>query len=269
MQQLQRGRSLAGLICAGLLTCTFAFPPSALAYKREARSLIPASAASEPEVATPKPTESEKKDAAQNVEAEAQPQEESKTELRDTVLDRRFRYSKRHQHEFSPFFGDYLGDEWLNNWDTGGRYFFHLNNAIAFGAEYMYSPIRVDSTSVFGESLTTKNTHTLDAQVIFSNEAAFRVGKSILECDLMLTVGGGSMMINDMWRWLAVVGGGIKLYTSIPWFAVRFDVNSYIHPTPKPGGDPINADMVINLGASFLFPQRTPEVPQKKVVTPE
>jgi hypothetical protein len=189
--------------------------------------------------------------------------------LNQTILDRRYRFAKKFQSEFGIFGGDYLGDEWYNTWDVGARYYFHLNNDFAVGAEYFYSPIRADGTGNFGKSLTTKTTHTVTGAFIYSNDAGFRAGNSIVECDLMLTVGGGMMEINGQWKPTALIGGGIKIYTPLPWFAVRFDVNSYLHPTPKPGGNAFNADMAINLGFSFLAPiKKTEEHPTKYLVTP-
>jgi hypothetical protein len=77
-----------------------------------------------------------------------------------------------------------------------------------------------------------------------------------MNCDLFATIGGGSIQINDIWKYLIVVGGGIRVYTPIPWLAIRFDINSYMHPTPGPGGSGFNADMVMNLGMSFMIPPR-------------
>ncbi|MFA5812884.1 MAG: hypothetical protein WC956_11245, partial [bacterium] len=100
----------------------------------------------------------------------------------------------------------------------------------------------------------TNTTHTINAQVMISNDAAFRSGNSIIECDLFLTLGGGTMQINRSWKYLIEIGGGMKVYMPIPWLAVRFDVASYLHPTPKPTGNSFNADLAINAGVSFLLP---------------
>lgn len=186
--------------------------------------------------------------------------EEEPPSLHKTLLDRRYRFHKQWQSELGLLGGDYIGDAWLNTWDVGARYYLHLNNTFAIGAAYLYSPIRADSTSTFGQSLRTKHTHLIDGELRISNEAAFRAGDSIIECDLYLTLGGGAIYINRVWKPLALIGGGIKVYTPAPWFAVTFDVNSYLHPTPKPGGSSFNADMVINAGVAFLFPVRRVEV---------
>jgi outer membrane beta-barrel protein len=178
------------------------------------------------------------------------------------------RISKRHQSEINIFGGDLLGDEWHNSWDVGAQYFFHINNTFAVGAGYMYSPIYTDNSSTFGLSLKTKNTHTIDGQVMISNDAAFRAGKSVIRCDFYLTLGGGTVWINEHYEPMGMIGGGLKVYTGWPWFAIRVDVNNYIHPTPNPTGDTINADIAFNAGVSFLFPARRAEE-KKEEASPE
>jgi hypothetical protein len=53
-----------------------------------------------------------------------------------------------------------------------------------------------------------------------------------------------------------MIGGGLKIYLGAEWFALRFDVNSYIHPIPKGTGDSINSDMAIWLGTAIHFPNK-------------
>jgi outer membrane beta-barrel protein len=161
---------------------------------------------------------------------------------------------KRHLSEFTVGGGDFLGDEWQNSWDVGAMYSFYFNNTFGVGAAYTYTPIRADGRGSFGRSLKTHNAHITYGDLVLNNDTAFRAGSTIISCDLYLTVGAGMMEINRKWQPLGVVGGGLRVYTPIDWLAVRFDVNSYIHPTPNPTGDTINADMAMNLGFSFLFP---------------
>lgn len=179
----------------------------------------------------------------------------------ERIFDRGQLYSKKWVHELGVYGGDYLGDEWLNTWDAGARYYLHINRTFAVGANYTYSRIRAGSESAFGRSLTTKNQHIADAELLISNDCAFRAGKTIIDCDLFMTIGVGATRINEQWKWLALIGGGIRIYFPPPWVALRFDVNSPIHPTPKPGGDSINADVMFNLGVSFFFPTRRIEPP--------
>jgi hypothetical protein len=219
---------------------------------------------------TKRPPQAPKAEAAEEPAPEAAPEEKAKKAVSPEreqaireVFDREFRFSKKFQSELGFFGGSYLGDEWYNTWNIGGRYYLHLNNSIAFGTEYLYSPIRADASGDFGKSLTTNNMHTLTGAMMYSNGTAFRAGDSVVECDLILTVGGGAMQINRQWEPVALIGGGLKVYLPIPWFAIRFDVNTYLHPTPKPGGNSFNSDMLVNLGFSFLFP--TKEIAPKTV----
>lgn len=181
-------------------------------------------------------------------------QEVEKPKTLHEALDRRYRFSKKLQSEISVFGGDYLGDEWYNTWDVGARYYLHINNSFAIGSSYRYSPVRTDSTGVFGQSLKTKNTHTIDGEIMYSNECAFRGGDTVVECDFFLTAGAGAIEINKIWGAAGVFGGGLKIYTPAPFFAVRFDVDAILHNTPKPGGDSFNSDMAMELGVSFLIP---------------
>jgi len=204
---------------------------------------------------TPAETQSSQEHAATTPPQDAT---ETADDLPD-VLDHRERPSRKYIGELDVFFGDYLGDETKNTWGTGGRALFHVNHLISMGAEYVYAPMSVDAASVFGTPNYNKNQHLISAQVIFNNEAAIAFGKKAVPLDLYLTVGGGTMNINNQWEWLAVVGGGLKIYVGPEWFALKFDVNSYIHPVPKPTGDSINGDMAIWLGTAFHFPNKKAE----------
>ena len=178
------------------------------------------------------------------------------------ALDRRYRFSKHLQSEINIFGGDYLSDETHNSWDAGAKYFLHLNNTFAIGASYIYTPIYTDYDSTFGKTLKSRKQHIIDAEMMIANDAAIRSGSSIIECDLFLTLGVGTMWINEHYEPMGMIGGGIKFYTPLPWIAVRFDVNTYIHPTPNPLGDTFNADMQVSGGVSFLFPTKHIETPE-------
>ncbi len=172
------------------------------------------------------------------------------------ALDRRYRFQKQHQSELGLRGGAYLGNQTRTSWFAGGYYYFHINNTFALGATYSYSPIEVDSNSTFGKSLKTKETHLMDAEVMISNDAAFRAGKSIVECDLYFVLGVGSIWINRHYEPMGTVGGGMKVYTKWPWLVPRIDVNSYIHPTPNDSGTTYDADIATILGLSFVFPTK-------------
>jgi len=170
------------------------------------------------------------------------------------VLDRRDRFSKHLQSEVNINGGDFLGDETHNSWNVGAKYYLHINDTFAIGASYAYTPIITDWSSTFGKSLKTKQQHIIDGEVMIANDTVFRAGKNIIECDMYLTVGAGTILINRHYEPMGVIGGGIKIYTGWPWLAIRIDVNTYLHPTPNPTGDTFNGDISMNGGVSFLFP---------------
>ncbi len=180
-------------------------------------------------------------------------QAEEKDMLRKGV-DRRYRLSKKLQSEININGGDFLGDETHNSWSVGAKYFLHINNTIAVGASYMYTPIYTDFDSTFGKTVKSRQQHFIDGEVMFSNDAALRAGNSVIEFDLFGTLGMGTEWINRHWEPVGVIGGGIIVYTPWPWFAARVDVTNYIHPTPNPSGDTINADINFAAGVSFFFP---------------
>lgn len=171
-------------------------------------------------------------------------------------LDIRVQPFKKYLSEFTMFGGNYLGDKWGNTWDVGGIYTFYFNDTFGFSGNYLFSQISADSSSTFGQNLRTKDQHATYGAFILNNDTAFRAGDSIVQCDLFMTIGGGATRINYIWKPLLVIGGGLRVYTPIPWFAVRFDVNSLMHPTPHPGGSSFNSDLTMNIGFSFLIPPR-------------
>lgn len=168
------------------------------------------------------------------------------------------RFPKRHQHEFNVNGGAFLGDQSQSSWVVGGNYHFLINETWGVGAAYAYSPIRVDSNSSFGQSLRSKEQHFMDAELLISNDAAFRAGKHIIECDFYLTLGAGAVWINKEFEPMGVIGGGLRVYMPWTWLAVRVDVNNYLHYTPIATGDAFSADISMVAGVSFLFPKRQP-----------
>ena len=138
-------------------------------------------------------------------------------------------------------------------------YTFYFNDTFGVAANYTYSKIYGDNSDIFESNLVNDDVHSAFGAIIFNNDTAFRAGKSIIQCDLFATLGGGGIQINNIWKYLLVIGGGIRVYTPIPWFAVRFDINSYMHPTPGPGGSAFNADILMNMGFSVMLPPRKME----------
>lgn len=161
---------------------------------------------------------------------------------------------KHFLNEFVVTGGNSLGDEWRNTWDIGGTYSLYFNKTFGIAAGYLYSPLVYDANSSFGQSITTDATHSAHGELIINNECAFKAGNSLIECDLFMTFGGGAIQINDMWKFLILIGGGIRIYTPLEWFALRFDVTSFMHPTPNPAGNTFNSDIALNMGLSFFIP---------------
>jgi hypothetical protein len=174
-------------------------------------------------------------------------------------LDYKNRFSKKFIGEFDFMGGNYLGDYSQNTWAAGGRGYFHINHIVGIGVEYLYSHLRTDAASSAGQVMRTKNQHILDLHAILNNEIMFAAGKSAIPMDLFLTVGGGSVNINRQWKWLAMVGGGVKVFLKPRWMALRVDVASYIHPVQTTSGDQIAGDVSFLFGMAFHFPYRPPE----------
>lgn len=186
----------------------------------------------------------------------ASPSSRPRVDLRaiPPILDPEYRHRKRHQLELVTFGGTYLGASIKKSWLVGGRLFFHLNNMFALGASYGFQWTSVRSLSAGGPPLTNRYTHFLDAEVAISNDVAMRIGETLLEMDLYMTVGGGVVRLDGEWGPLGVLGGGVKLYTGLPWLAVRIDVNTLIHSVDHPSGAEVDADISFSLGLCFLLP---------------
>ncbi len=178
---------------------------------------------------------------------------------RSTVVTDRHRPHKKFLSELTLFGGDYLGDEWHNTYDVGGMYTLHFNETFGASAAFTYSELDYDGTGNFGRSVVDDNMYMGHGALIVNNDCAFRAGKTTIECDLFMTIGGGAIRINRIWEWMIVVGGGMRVYTPLDWFAIRFDVNSYLHPTPNPTGNTFDSDIAMNLGLSFIIPIKKQE----------
>lgn len=170
------------------------------------------------------------------------------------ILDPEFRHRKQHQFEFSVYGGSYLGDTLGQTWIVGPKAYYHFNNTVAVGAAYGFSRLLTDDTSGFGSSLNNHNMHLVDAEASLSNDAAFRVGKKLVEMDFYLTLGAGSLIIDSKWEPVGLIGGGIKIYPGIPWLAFRIDVNNLLHYVNWPNDSQFDCDVLFLGGISFLFP---------------
>lgn len=164
------------------------------------------------------------------------------------------RHQKSGEWEINPYGGSYLGRSLGQTWTAGSRLHYHLNSTWAFGANYGYLRNSPDPSSNFGKSVTNLNSHIVNAEALISNDAALRVGDSLLEMDFYLTLGAGAMSINSTWEPAGLIGGGVKFYTGKPWLAFVIDVNNYVHYTPIPAGNKFDFDVIFTGGVSFLIP---------------
>lgn len=167
------------------------------------------------------------------------------------ILDPAFRHPKAGQIELTPFGGTYLGENLGSSWLAGGRAYVHVDRTFAVGASYALTRVLVGEGH-FGAALDDRLVHYLSGDLAISNDLAMRVGRTLLELDLYLTLGVGAARLNAEWGALGVLGGGVKFYTGLDWLAVRIDVNTYMHGTH---GE-FDADMTVAAGLSFLFPRR-------------
>jgi len=172
------------------------------------------------------------------------------------ILNPLYRHNKRHQFEFTPYGGAYLGGTVGQTWLAGSRQYFYLNNTVGLGANWSYSRLLTNRNSAFGSILRNTNMYVFNASVLVSNDASLRIGDKLFELDFYAMLGPGAMYINNRWEPMGELGGGVKIYTGIPWLAFKVDVGSYIHMTQQTGKNSFDFDIVMTGGVSFLFPTR-------------
>jgi hypothetical protein len=186
----------------------------------------------------------------------AEPQKKAGQRSIPRILDTAYRHPKRHQLELTIFGGSYLGAHLKSSWLAGVRAYFHFDHMFALGAAYGTSQLAPSARENFGGAFDERTVHFVDGELSISNAVAMRVGKTLLELDLYLTVGAGAMRLNANWEFLGVIGGGIKVYTPVSWLAVRVDLNTFLHRTRRLDVSSIDGDITLTLGLSFLLPPR-------------
>lgn len=179
------------------------------------------------------------------------------------ALDPAYRHKKKGQVEFYAFGGSYLGNTLDQTWTAGGKLFYHLNNTFAIGPSFSYARLLTDKSTRFGRAMETPNAYIADMELMVSNDAAFRSGNSLIKFDFYFTLGVGALSLNNAWEPTGMVGGGVKFYPGISWFALRIDVNNYLHVTEQPGRDNFDADVAFIGGISILLPPK-PSAYEKK-----
>lgn len=170
------------------------------------------------------------------------------------ILDPHYRHKKKNQVELNINGGAFVGNTLGQTWIAGAKLTYWINNTIGIGANYAYSRLLTNRASPFGSTLTDNNLHVMNPQVVLSQDAAIRVGKSTMELDFYMALGAGMMRLNGRWEPVGEIGGGAKFYTGLPWLAFRVDIDNFIHKTPQPGKDPLDFDVTFTGGVSFLFP---------------
>lgn len=192
------------------------------------------------------------------MEQEEKPQKQRLIDLSEygipPILDPNYRSPKKGKIELAPYISSYLGDQIGQTWLAGGRIYYNLTNYASLGANYGVGKLYAGPSSDFGRGLKSDWFHVTNAELLLSNDVALRAGKTIIELDLFMTLGVGAMWLNQYWKPLGVVGGGVKAFLGEPWFAIRVDVVNYIHEVPRPPSNPIDCDVVFMGGISLFLP---------------
>ncbi len=158
------------------------------------------------------------------------------------ILDPAWRHRQTLQVELSPYGGTWLGGTVGASWIAGLRATLHIVAPWAVQLDYGYSQ--------WTGAPTDPSLHLISASLQVTHDVAMRVGEHLLEMDLYLTAGAGTIQVDRAWKAMGRLGGGVKVYTGLPWLAVRVDVDNYLHPI----AGHINVDVSFSLGLSFLFP---------------
>jgi hypothetical protein len=169
------------------------------------------------------------------------------------ALDPAYRHRGTNQLELGLYGGTYLGAHLKKSWIAGARALFHLSDWLAVGAAYGYSHHAVNLLDGPADPLHERNAHYVTGEVAFATAVAMRLGRSVIPMDLSTRLGIGARQLNGEWGTLGLIGGGVKFYTGLPWFAVRIDVNNYLHSVQlAPGrGSAFDVDVSFALGLAF------------------
>lgn len=154
---------------------------------------------------------------------------------------------------YSTFYGDSLGNSWL----TGGDYMFHFAKRFGVGASFNYSQTNHDENTNYATYFTNKHVYIYDVTGMLSMPCAFRMRSIPAEADLFLLLGVGTININSSYEPHGFIGGGMKIFVGWPWLAIRIDLRTSMHSTPKTGGDKeFDQDLLLMVGLSFNVPPR-------------
>lgn len=175
------------------------------------------------------------------------------------VLDYGTRHAWTTRHEFYLFAGNYYGDSFENSWLAGGEYLFHISRHFGLGANFSYSKADYTENVYYSQAgfFTNDNIYIIDATGMISFPAAYRIGKNVVETDLYVLFGGGTININSAYEPHGFIGGGMKIYMGRPWLALRVELRDTFHTTNKPGGEnEFDQDLLFLAGFSFQIPPK-------------
>lgn len=161
------------------------------------------------------------------------------------------------RNEIYPYAGGYFGDSLESSWMVGAEYMHHFSNHFGLGFDVGHSKADYNENRYYNEAgfFTNTNIHILDATGMFSFPTEIGLGKHVIATDLLVLLGGGTIIINSSYEPHGFIGGGVKVYTGLPWLAWRTDVKSTFHTTGKPGGaNEFDVDILLTTGLSFQLP---------------
>lgn len=163
------------------------------------------------------------------------------------------RFAKSRWLEVEPYVGEYLGNRFNNSWAAGGRFGIRVTDAMTVGAEFTYSHLEYSPTSSFGVTVRDRNVLITNAYASYAFPLLQRAGKSLQELDLFTTLGIGNIRVNSKNNLNGLVGGGLRMYFKPGWFAIRFDVNTYMYMLDTAAGKKFNDDWIFTAGPDFFF----------------
>lgn len=174
------------------------------------------------------------------------------------VLDYSVRRATITRNEFYLYAGDYYGDSLENSWLVGGEYMFHFTRHFGLGADFAYSKADFNENVFYSQAgfWTNDNVYIIDATGMINFPAAYRMGEKVIEADLYILLGGGTINLNSSYEPHGFIGGGMKIYLGKPWLAVRVDLKDTFHTTEKPASTEFDQDLLFTAGLSFQMPPK-------------
>ena len=127
------------------------------------------------------------------------------------VLDYSVRRATITRNEFYLYAGDYYGDSLENSWLVGGEYMFHFTRHFGLGADFAYSKADFNENVFYSQAgfWTNDNVYIIDATGMINFPAAYRMGEKVIEADLYILLGGGTINLNSSYEPHGFIGGGM------------------------------------------------------------